>query len=256
MANRKSGTLAFVISLLLTLLMLGGVYFGFLLYTKAQVAEQKKTDVLYDGNALSPTAEESIRILAVYCEKVETPPSLFILFHYDAPKKSLSFKIIPADLEIETAGRTDTLAGHYDYEGLRGATRAVSVSEGKPVEKYMRITMKGLSNLSDFLGGITAELKEDVETEFLTIKKGRQTLDGRRIAALLAEKSITKKTKEETVFKLLEANLNEILCDKYDSLKAVVFRNCETNLTNYDFSSRQTCLENMGREKSLVLEIG
>lgn len=253
MKNNKSGAIAFVISLLLTLLLLGGIYFGFLIYTKAQFAEKIKTDIIYDEKVYEGTAEQNLSVLVVCNEKIESKPALFLLFCYNAPQKSLTVKALPPDKIIAVEGRTASLSEHYGYEGLRGAQRAAAVLENRQIDRYLRITMKGIQNTGDFLGGLSLDVKSDVVTPYCTIKKGRQTLDGRRIASLLLCSDLPLNKKEELILMLLKKSLNETLSAKYDSLKSVIFKNGETNLTSYDFTFRQSCITKLCEENSLQI---
>jgi len=237
MERKGKGFAVFLASVCVSLVVLGGLLLLFMLYMKTTRAEAVKLDEQV-RTRYQPAGEESLRCLLLGCRRAESLPELVLLLSYDAPGGTLTVVGIPPEAVCTVNGRTDTLSGHYDYEGVRGAAGAVQALFGVEVDRYLRTQQTGLSNLTDFFGGVPWGEEE-------------RLLDGRQAVSLLfgQEESELLPLKERTGLSLalLERGLPAALTEaQYEAFTQAVFYNCETNLSQYDFVLRKKGLLTWG----------
>lgn len=256
--KRFHGTLVFLISLIVSFAVFGGIMLAFITYTKGHMAEIKQEDIPYISD-YRPSVSENLNLLLLGCEKQESEPSISMLICYNAPQGVLNVVLMPSTtVATRKDGRTDSIIGHYDYEGLAGSTLGVSSLFDIEVEKYIRIQKIGVANMTDFFGGLPFNVKSPLVTAEETIVSGEQLLDGRRLSAI-AFNEVRPHTQnvslqKELFEKLLKKGLSNELVSKYDSLVSAIFYNCETNLNQNDFVKRQTGFLNMLKLDSLVIK--
>lgn len=257
MTVRQKNVLIFFASLLISLLVFGSIFFFFL----HRIQKSRQTDSLQEDvpylRQYQPTSQENLSLLLIGCKKAESLPGYLVLFHYDAPQGILTAMFLPAETLVTSEARRDTLAGHYEYAGIKGCVRAVGALLGQEPERYLRLQKKGISNLCDYFGGADYDLKEDVVIDGQTILKGAQRMDGRRIAGFLFEPDSSGRTdlerQAEFTYRVLQNGLNAEAAEEYGELASVLFYNAETNLNQYDFVLRQQGFSERLASDSLVI---
>lgn len=256
--GRKKGTAIFIASACVSLVVMGCLLLLFLLYMKTTAqAEAVKKDVPYE-ESYQPGKDESLEVVLLGCEEAESLPELVLLFAYDAPKGIVKVVGIPSRVICTVDDRTDTLAGHYDYEGVRGAVNAVRSLLSQDVDRYLRTQRTGLSNLVDFLGGVELNPEGELHVGGLTLSPGRQLLDGRQVTEFTFVKDSYQCTDVDfqvrLVSGLLEQRFRQRLTEGYDAFTDAIFYNCESNLSRYDFVQRKRGFTSYCRDGNLVIQ--
>lgn len=245
MNGKRKGVGVFIASACVSLLILGGFLLLFMVYVKTAQAEAIRHDVTAEDR-YHPEQSESLGLIVIGCDQAEDLPGLVQLIYYDAPAGTVFVVGISPAAVCTLNSREDTLAGHYDYEGIRGTVNGVSKIIGFDADRYLRIQRKGISNLVDYLGGIPYDLPEPRMADGYEILPGPQLFDGRRTAALLfSGGNPDTEFQADLTFGLIQNGLNEKLGEKYDSFVQAVFFNSESNLNQYDFVSRKRGLTGM-----------
>lgn len=242
-SGEKSGSaLIFILSFVISFCILGSMFYIFFVYVNSRDAGVKQENIAYESD-YHPKRSENLTLLLLGCDKPESLPGLTAVVHYSATQGVLSFAAVPPTAVVSLDGRSDTIAGHYDYEGTRGAVKAVEKLLGIEFNGCFRMQRSGIISLADFFGGLPFTVKEDKILDGQTIFKGEQLLDGRRIAALIFEKTkgvTNPKLQSELIGALLKKGMKPSLYDKYENFVDALFYNCETDLSRYDFLRRQT----------------
>ncbi len=238
--EKGKGAAVFIASACVSLVVLGSCLLLFLLYMKAAQAEAVKNDVTVPLR-YHPASSESLQILMLACEEPEDPPELILLWDYDAPEGVLTVIGIPSRTVCVWNGRRDTLAGHYDYEGVRGALNGVNTLFCIHGDRYLRVEEQGLAGLIDCLGGIEYTLETDETLGGRSLSAGTHLFDGHQAAELLLWSQPLPDTALQTRLAALaaERGLTESLSSRYDAFAQTFFASCETNLSQYDFLSRK-----------------
>lgn len=203
-----------------------------------------------------PSKDENLSILLLGCDQAESLPDLALLLYYDAPQGILYPIVLPTVTISTVNDRTDTLQGHYDYEGMRGGVNAMKSLFSIELDRFGRLQKAGIANMVDFLGGLPYHLPNDRVIGGDTILKGEQLLDGRRVASLLLSKNNNSlcnyKLQSELITKLIKNSFHDKLVERYEQFVSAFFYNTETNLNQYDFAKRQTGFLNRLKLDSVV----
>lgn len=244
LTERSKGMWIFWTSLCVTMVILGGLLLGFLLLVKAaEPADTPQDDVPYFTEENKPGRRENLTAVVFGCREAESLPELVEVLYYDAPNSELTFFLLPPETVCTLDGRTDTIQGHYDYEGMSGGMKAVGALLGADIDRYLRIQKKGVGNMVDYFGGMNYEVSENITIDGQRILAGEQLLDGRRFSAFFFQTdeygAVDPVLQAEFTGKLLRSGLDRDLAKDYPGLASAVFYNCETNLNQYDFAIRQ-----------------
>jgi LCP family protein required for cell wall assembly len=199
-----------------------------------------------------------MNVLVVGCEQEHLPPSFFLLFCYDAPNGIIYVSSLPTQTFSTIGIREDTLAEHYDFQGVQGSVVAVENLFSMQIDRYVRFDRQDVSNMVDFLGGIDYEIAEDFEIGEETFMKGKQLLDGRRVSTLLFYKKENDiphiAYQEELIIKLIQQRFNQTLADKYAKFSSAFFYNADTDINQYDLTLRQKGICSKMQLDSLVVK--
>lgn len=260
MAKSRKGTWTFLISLFISFIILSIVFSLFFLYSKLQEADSSLDNIPF-AEVYKPKRDESINVVIIGCNQLNVAPTLFNMLTYDAPNGTISITTLPPSALATVGIKTDTLVEHYDYEGVRGGVNAVKNLLLADVDRYVRIDKQGITNLVDYLGGLEYDLVESVICGDEIFSPGKQLLDGRRVASLLLDESVSEQSRislqRELTKTIFDQRLTKTLVKKYAGLVSAFFDNCETNLNQYDFAVRQKGLIQCFENDSLVVnEIG
>lgn len=184
------------------------------------------------------TAQENVSMLIIGCEQLESEPSLLLFASYDAVGGEISIQQLDPSQFVGYKDRVDTLKGHYSYQGITGCVNATEELLGVTVDKFIRITSVGIANMIDYLGGIQYELKEKINCKGISFSVGKQTFDGRRVAAILLDSSYSD-IKQELLESYFTEHFNKNLAADFGKYVTAFFYNAETNFNQYDFAIRQ-----------------
>lgn len=258
-SGRKKGIGIFFLSMFVSLIVLGGIFTLYFLYTRTEKTQQGQEDIPYEIS-YAPKPSENMKILIIGCEKIHLPPKFFLLISYKATQGEISATVIPPNAVVTVGVREDTVMGHYDYEGIRGGVNAVKSLLVCEIDRYARLDRTGLANLVDFLGGMDYDLQQqatytgDGYTE--TFVRGKQLLDGRRTTALLFQTKkgqINTDLQQELTNEFLTQRFRQSLDDKLPNFISAFFYNAETNMNQYDFVIRQKGLSMYLRQDKLKI---
>lgn len=256
MAESRKGTWTFLISLFISFIILSIVFTLFFLYSKLQEADSSVDNVPV-VEVYKPKRDESINVIFIGCNQLNAPPTLITMLTYDAPNGAVSITALPPSALATVGIKTDTLAKHYDYEGIRGGVNAVKNLLLTDVDRYVRIDKQGIANLVDYLGGLEYDLVESVTCGDELFSPGKQLLDGRRVASLLLNESVLEQSRtslqRDLIKALISQRFTKPLVKKYDGFISAFFNNCETNLNQYDFAVRQKGLVQCFQNDSLLV---
>jgi len=252
-AVNKKGFMVFMISGLVTTIVLGGIFSVVLLYNKTKLANIKQEKVEYVSEYI-PRAQENINILVIGCEEINLPPSFMIVFSYDAVKGSLYVTPLPCTMKATVGVREDTINGHYDYSGTHGGVSAAESALLIDIDRYVRLDKAGIEKLIDFCGGVEYEIEKPITLKNEQLQAGKQLLDGRRVSALLFCENEHKSSIEwqaEITTLLINQKLGQKLVADYDNFVSTFFAVSETNMNQYDFALRKKGIQDRLGKRNL-----
>lgn len=232
--NLKKGTKFFFISFILSFVVLMCIFLTFFLFGSFEVS--KPINKVEEKVPYISKPQENMNILVLGCEKTEMTPNLMLLLRYDAVNSKITIVPLESETAVNIGVEKTTLLKQYDYGGINACVTAVENLLLCDIDRYVRINSIGIANMIDYLGGIEFEFNEGIICNDITFTRGKQLLDGRRVAAIMCEEKQTK-LKGEVLNEYFSQHYNETL--DYNKLVSVLFYNVETNLNQYDFALRQ-----------------
>lgn len=182
-----------------------------------------------------PSEQDHAAVLIIFCTQRNLPPTHYFLLDFDALAAELTLIPLPKETVVTVGVREDTINGHYDYAGCENARLAAESAALAAVDRYIRITAKGLAVLIDTLGGLELSLPDGYYGETLSLPPGKNLLGG-ELTCKFAEES---GQWPELLRELLIQRLNENLADRGDYLFQVLLNNADTSITKLDVSSSQ-----------------
>lgn len=255
MSASKKKAFVFFITILISFMVLSSIFLVVLILTKSDSANIEQEAVPYISE-YNPSREENLGVLILGCELAESMPEVAVLLYYDAPQGVIYPIVLPSVTVSTLNGKTDTLQGHYDYEGMQGAVNAVKELFNIELDRYIRIQRSGIANAVDFFGGVSHEVSHAQSFSGEAFQGGLQLLDGRRFSAILFDENRLGTTdytlQSNMIAKLISQSFNESLAMKYDSLLNTIYYNSETNLTQYDFGIRKTGFLNLLKRNEII----
>jgi LCP family protein required for cell wall assembly len=156
--------------------------------------------------------------------------------------RDLYTKIIGYDGEKKTKDKEaiyyDKLNAAYSYGGTKMAIETVQNLLDIPIDHYISINMKGLKDLIDAVGGIEVDNKIDFTLDGVHVKKGKQTLNGKKGLAYARmrhedpEQDVGRQRRQREVVKKIVnkiVSLNSVT--QYKKILKAVEKNTATDLT-------------------------
>ena len=105
-----------------------------------------------------------------------------LLARVDTANRQLSLLSLPPNVQVQdSSGASCFLSDVYASEGDAGVISAVSRLAGVSVSHYIRVDAEGFVRMVDAVGGITVDVKEEVDDPYagsIYIAPGEQTLSG------------------------------------------------------------------------------
>lgn len=250
----------FVSSLCLSIVALGSVFLVLTVSLKAGEANAVKQDVpVVSSQTQEELREQNLAWVLIGCREAADQPGYLLAGYYDAVQGKLSAVVIPPQTISTQMHRTDTIIGHYEYEGVRGGMNGVKSLLETDILRYFRLTSSGVAALTDFLGGVEYSLESDVTMDGQTFLSGEQMLDGRRMAAFLFGTERLGVTDAllaaDLTSRLLQSGLSENLSHRMYPLISLLLEQTETNLSQYDLIRRTERFQKLVETGTLQIEV-
>ncbi|MEG0570414.1 MAG: LCP family protein [Oscillospiraceae bacterium] len=252
MSNKK-GFKVFMISFVVSLIILGSMFFVFLLYMKVSIADTPKNDVPYKSS-YKPQESENLSVLVIGCEDKSKLPTFFHIIRYDAVNSA----IYPIALSPQTLCTIDkkeqTLSQAYDYYGVDGGVRGCENLFSCEISKYLRVDISQIEDIISFLGGVDYEVIKKTTYKERTIDAGNQLLDGRRFATFMFANEKVPVAQSDLLQSLFRSKFNKTLLASYDTFIKKIFACNDTDLCEYDIMTRKTGFTHSLLEETLLMK--
>lgn len=243
----------FIVSFCLSLVILGSVLLLTLfVFRLADGGESSGRDAAALPSGVMET--EDLTLLLIGCNSLSEEPPLIWLISYSGDDGAITAAVLPPDALCTSEERTDTLRGHYTYGGILELRRAVSSLTGCQPDRYVRLEREGIAALADQLGGLDVTLDSSFSIGKEMFLAGEQHLSGRKLSALLLNRTADGRSDCTAQAKWGEMLLDEKLSRAAgtDSLFFdTLFEYGETNLTRYDLLLRQEHFSGTATDRSV-----
>ncbi len=204
--------------------------------------DRKDTSSAVSVTSYYPKAEDNLSILAIGKEDGENNALFFTLLRFDAKNGKLTLIGLPRETEVSFGIETSALNRHYQQGGGGAAVRAVRQALRVSVDRYAVFDEDDLMVLADSLNGVEFDLADDMINDEITLRKGRQMLDGKRFRdAILFDTGY--QLDMELTKALIEQRIKPLSEGAADQLVEKLLSLLDTNLSSYDYESRKSALQ-------------
>lgn len=210
-----------------------------------QTGQESAPEAAEAGLSYRPDAAMGLNLLVISVRERSDPPHAFTLCRFDPANDRVLLVPIPPETVTTVQARTDTFAGHYDYAGSSNVRLAAENLLGCEVERYVRLSRGGAVNLIDALGGLTYRFEEGYETGKVSVPAGTHLLNGELLyeVANAAPEDVQPETwRLSLAGELLVQQLDAEADDRLDYLMEVFWNNTDTDLSQFDYTTRRKAL--------------
>lgn len=232
---------------------------GILYYTSSHYVDTS-ADLSDESNPINPIFEpflkskEPFNILVLGGDKVAHNSDTMMLVNFDPATVKVNIMSIPRDTKVTIENKTRKINYAFPHGGIDLAVQTVSELLDVNIKYYVFVDTSAFVKIIDLLGGvdyyIPADMDYDDPTQNLHIhlKKGQQTLDGKKAEQFVRFRHPNKWTKELRQYydgsdlkrteaqqnflkELMRQKLNIQYLPKLNSIINVAFESVETNFT-------------------------
>lgn len=211
----------------------------------SRTGQESAPEAAEAGLSYRPDAAAGLNLLVVSVRERSDAPHAFTLCRFDPANDRILLVPIPPETVTTVQARTDTFAGHYGYAGSANARLAAENLLGCTVGRYVRLSRGGAVNLIDALGGLTYHFDEGYETDTVSVPAGTHLLNGELLyeVANAAPADVQAENWRLTLAgELLVQQLDAEADDRLDYLMEVFWNNTDTDLSQFDYTTRRKAL--------------
>lgn len=252
--------LSFGVSLVLLLLLVWGIFWA--VFDKpgaSRTGQESQSDPAAEaGLTYRPASSMGLNVMVISVRERSSEPHAYTLCRFDPANDRIVLVPIPPETVVTVKAKEDTFAGHYDYAGsVNVALAAESMLLGE-IDRYVRLSKGGAVNLVDALGGLTYHFEEGYEGETVSVPAGTHLLNGElfyEIANCPPSQASPESWRLGLAGELLAQKLDASADDRLDYLMEVFWNNTDTNLSQFDYTTRRKALTYFLKNEAKKIEI-
>lgn len=244
----KSGAGVFFLSFGITFAILMAAVTGILYWMLGESSQEAQTssqETAEEVMGTPPGRSDGLNLLIISCEERTSPPDAYTLCRFDPEKSRILLVPVPPETVVTVAARTDTFAGHYDYAGSSNAVSAAESLLLSNMDRYVRISRDGAENIIDALGGLEHTFETGYETRQVSVPAGNHLLNGNLLCEIMGsppEGEVAETWRLSLAGELITQRLNEEADDRMDFLMEVFWNNTDTDLSQFDYTTRRKAI--------------
>lgn len=150
------------------------------------LAEPETGDV---NTAYLPSARDSLSVLFMGVEDDGSACGTFILARFNPASGKVPVAVFPPQTAVKNNGKTESLSEVYSFGGAEYTKNALGETLGVPIDRYIRVRMDSFLACAAAIGSVEFDLPADVTVSrsgaAFTLNKGRQLLDGQKVADII-----------------------------------------------------------------------
>lgn len=246
-SRKKPVMKAFLISLSSLIIVIGIILSVLYSTSRSNSVDSTVSDITIEW---SPREDEIVNVLFVVCPTRAKPADIFILTQFNPITQAVSITCIPAEAVSTVNVKTMNLTEHYNYGSTRTVMRAVNNLFHLETVKFVRISDESFEKFVNLIGGFEYNVSTDIQYmnsdtgEQTHIPAGNQTIDGRRLIAIM-------RSKDESTTSIDHANaITTLLCSMLNqrfnattssslSIYETMVNEIDTNFSNADYLMRR-----------------
>lgn len=227
----------FIVSFLISITIFGSMFFIIYTFYSAKSNEQSahmKVDDIPINNYYSPKLEDNLTFVLMCCEEENSNPSAYFLMHFNVIPNTCTVIEVSPNTYTNYYDMNKTIEEFYKYGGMKMASGAISNIFDLTSDVYIKMTMDQIKDFCNYFTGFKFELNNDIQTDMFSFQKGKQNMDGLRIASLLLDEKFNQKS--ELISSFLNLQFNKEVPKKLDDFYDFFYQNSTTNLSRVRLS--------------------
>lgn len=255
MAKRSAKVaLTYVITIVATLVIIGGIGFylleHFVLAPREKKIEEVPIDQLVNDSEYIPVDSDKRTILLILDAEKRQTASCFMLIRFLPVEKQFVLMPLPSNTEASVDGKTDTIYEFYRNGGTKAAVSAAENCTGVTVDKYIKFTKGSFESFIDIFGGVdyfvpyNLVYSNTATGEETVIREGKVYLDSNMMRKIITYPNYTSgeeyraKCAGVAMTDIINANVDESFSTHLDDyFNDIVNSDVETDITSYDYDA-------------------
>lgn len=277
---RKSAKIAvtYVVTILMTLLIIGGIGYLLLQNILDPKEEDKKRPSIEPIADISseeyvPSADDSKTALFIFDSEKRLSGCCFLIVRMSADERRLILMPVPANTYAEADGTSDSIYEFYRTGGTANAVKAIETLMNIKIDHYMKLDDKSFGVMIDIFGGVDVDIpynlmysNQDTGEETI-FREGNIFMTSEDLRKLFTYPLYN--SGEEYRAKIMGIALTDLINDNVtsgfsenigDYFSAIINSSVETNYTAYDYAEQSDTMkyiaESQDRIASLVTVTG
>ena len=258
----KKGTkiaLTYLITILVTLLIIGGI--GFLLLREIMEPEEEKDssinlEQLTQLEEYVPSAANDKTTLIIYDSEKRMNGCSFMVVRMIASERYMVIMPIPSDTYANADGTENSIYEFYRLGGTADAVKAAEAATGVKMDYYLKLNDESFYTLVDIFGGVDFNIPYNLvytnpDTGEETIfSEGEMYLDSRLLRKVItypqynSGEEYRAKMTGVAVNDLINRNVSQGFSSHIDDYFSIVINSqIETNFTAYDYEEQSKAIK-------------
>lgn len=257
----------YVITILLTLLIIGGICYIML---DRMLNPQKKSitpdpDQLSTENSYIPTLDNNKTALFIFDSEKRMSGCCFMVVRMIATEQRIVFMPVPADTCASLDGGENSIYEYYRMSGTNKAVRAVEEALGIEIDYYLKLNNESFKSIASIFGGTDYNVPYNLiysnpDTGEETIyREGENYMDGDAIRKLItyplynSGEEYRAKVMGVVITDLVNKNVSEGFSSHMDDYFSMVINSpVETNFTAYDYAEQSDAMKYVSESNDYV----
>lgn len=257
----------YVITILLTLLIIGGICY--LLLERMLNPQRKEVtpdpDQISDEVSYVPTAENNKTALFILDSEKRMSGCCFMVVRMIATEQRIVFMPVPADTCARLDGGENSVYEYYRMSGSRKAVSAVENALGIEIDYYLKLNKDSFKDMASIFGGTDYNVPYNLiysnpDTGEETIyREGESYMDGDAIRKLITYplydggEEYRAKVMGVVITDLINKNVSENFSSHMDEYFSMVINSSvETDFTAYDYAEQSEAMKYVSESNEYI----
>lgn len=263
--------LTYVITILLTLLIIGGLGLWLLDEIMSPKEEEKTTidlEQMMTVDDYVPVAENNKTTLVIFDSEKRMSGCSFMLVRMIANERFMTIMPIPADTCATVGSTVDSLYEFYRLGGIPDAVDAVEAATGVEIDYYLKLNNESFSAVVDIFGGVDFHVPYNLEYsnpdtgEETIFREGDSYLDSRDLRKIItyplynSGEEYRAKMTGVAVSDLINRNVAPGFSNYVDDyFSTIINSTVETNFTAYDYETQSDAIKYVTESDEKVCQL-
>ena len=259
--------ITYVITILLTLLIIGGICYLMLdrMFNPQQKAITPDPDQIGTENSYIPAADNNKTSLFIFDSEKRMSGCCFMVVRMIATEQRIVFMPVPADTCARLDGEENSIYEYYRMSGTNKAVHAAEAALGIDIDYYLKLNNDSFKDIASIFGGTDYNVPYNLiysnpDTGEETIyREGETYMDGDAIRKLItyplynSGEEYRAKVMGVVITDLVNKNVSEGFSSHMDDYFSMVINSSvETNFTAYDYAEQSDAMKYVSESNDYV----